>query len=68
MSGFLDELAAPAVTSLFAPIDALPIVLMELANGYRAMQRRRRSSRAQQGLADALTAISPWALHPHMTI
>ena len=35
MSGFLDELAAPAVTSLFAPIDALPIMLMELTNDYQ---------------------------------
>jgi len=33
MSGFLDTLAAPAVTALFAPIDALPVVLMELGNG-----------------------------------
>jgi len=29
----LDALAAPAVTTLFAPIDALPVVLMELGNG-----------------------------------
>ena len=33
MSAFLDALAAPTVTALSTPIDALPAVLVKVGNG-----------------------------------
>jgi hypothetical protein len=33
MSAFLDTLAAPTVTALSTPIDALPAVLVKVGNG-----------------------------------
>ena len=34
MSAFLDALAAPTVTALFTPINALPAALVKSGNGY----------------------------------
>ena len=34
MSAFLDALAAPTVTALFTPINALPATLVKSGNGY----------------------------------
>jgi len=65
MSGFLDTLAAPTVTILFAFFDALPVVMESLATATRVGQRRRRSFRAQGVLKDACTASHLRLPQPH---